>query len=243
MSSCNADTLERGLVCDLSKPCVSEFFKQMTPKLTVVRHWANGDGSCFFHSLATSLCTAKNFHRMTYETQRKEGHKLRKKVLDAMALEWEPFWEAQRLLLERKFNEKISRNMIPEFNEFRSKISNTSEMSDQYIIMFALHVLKVRVFFYDRSRCSLFCGVTGTSQNTSKVAIILWCNTSGNLHFEPLVQRKGPIRRGEKYNSDRCFVYRGTLYQGNFDSKKDKIIQQLQKNYLSTCGTEWTSVI
>lgn len=234
ISSCASDTLDKGLVCDLSKNCVSHFFKSVSPKLTVVRHWADGNGSCFFHSLAIALCVP-GFHEMSYTDQQKEGHKLRQKVLQSMTSKnksWSRFWNSQRHKMEKKFGTRVSKSMMPEFNEFREKISDVSVMSDQYIIMYALYVLDLNCYFYDRKKCKLFCGIRGTQNPKHKTVIILWCNTNGNLHFEPLVRQHDSGRILKK----RFFRYKQKVYQGNF-AWNDPLIRTLRKRYLQAgCG-------
>ena len=299
-NDCAAPTLGFGQVCRPGRPCVDDFFKGLVPKMTILRHFAPGDGSCFFHSLAICLCESPEFHAGTVSEQHAPGHRLRQEVYSALEQNWVRFWASQlpgwaweaaagpkkscdeivdhlmlhdvplytiaatrlesrgepglselesslRAAVEKQgpmtaeelwtwYKESPSSPALWTLREYAPRLSDVHEMADKPIIMFALHVLKVNVYFYDRKRCQLYCGVTGAGDPSFPTVLILWANADGALHFEPLVREVLPRKASDPPPSSRsCFRHKTKTYQGNF-AWDDPLIVAIRKRYVAGCA-------
>ena len=213
-------TLDHGQTCvitDKGKECVKRYFANLNPKMTIVRHHAEGDGSCFFHSLAIALCKDPNFHSKSKDEQAQIGHALRKEVEDQVDSQWDQIMEKTDRMAD----------FIGRGDEYREKLKDTSEMSDEAIIHFSLRVLQVNAYFYDRRQCQLYCGERGPNDPAYPTVLIMWANDL-SLHFEPVVR---PVSHHHELEETRIFTTQeGKTFQGNFDYY-DPLVEYLRTKY------------
>ena len=134
------------------------------------------------------------------------------------------------------YKESPSSPALWTLREDAPRLWDVHEMADKPIIMFALHVLKVNVYFYDRKRCQLYCGVTGAGDPSFPTVLILWANADGALHFEPLVREVLPQKASDPPpSSRRCFRHKTKTYQGNF-AWDDPLVVAIRERYAAGCA-------
>lgn len=134
-----------------------------------VRTGVHGDGSCFFHSLATALNACQ-------PTDKACGHRFRTEELQGLLTreKWNLFWK-----------KKGFEDSIPSFEKAKTtmpKISGRGAWAYDALIVFCLEEAGYNYIFFDAREGNPFCGVFGELKEKPTI-VILWVNAS---HFEPM---------------------------------------------------------
>ena len=133
-----------------------------------VRTGVFGDGSCFFHSVATVLQACQ-------PTDKSCGHRFRTKDLQRFLTRenWEAFWKTKGI------------DPIPSFEKAKTTLPKTSgrgAWAYDALIVFCLEQAGYNYIFFDARQGKPFCGVFGELVGKPTI-VILWLDRS---HFEPM---------------------------------------------------------
>ena len=138
-----------------------------------VRTGVYGDGSCFFHSLATATgrCRPKD---------KECGHQFRLQSLDGiLTLEnWTDFWTRKNI------------DPIPSFDKAERTLpllNGRKAWAYDALIVFCLEKLGYNYIFLDSTTSKPFCGVFAEDLHERPTVVILWVDRS---HFEPVGYRE-----------------------------------------------------
>lgn len=198
----------------LSKNIYKKFFQGAD------EHWYYtreefGDGSCFFHSLATLL----NLHSdKSSQSQASVLHNIKRRMKEActhsdvtacfdfVRNDYGAATEAQRKQLGHHLRRYVMDavnskwdgfwksktqsqpellNRVYDKGQVKKMLMDTSVWADVYVILFAMEVLDVNILFFDENKGSIYCGVHGNNMKTQPTVFVLWVN---NSHFQPILR-------------------------------------------------------
>ena len=149
------------------------------PGLQFWRHSAYADGSCLFHTLATSLDIA-DFHSRSNKERIKIGRRLRGVVRRLLTRKsWRTFWEER--LKQDGIQHKLG--LVPSVEDIAKKLDDYKVWADIYLISWVCRVLELGMLFFDQQDGGrLFCGATGET-DAENLVMVCWVS---RVHFENL---------------------------------------------------------
>jgi hypothetical protein len=165
------------------KPLDAKLMNKYFKGLNMASLDVNGDGSCFFHSLA-ALLNIHHFSKRTFVEQKQIGHRLRRKVYTHLLERGKPGWKRFWTIVEKYGQYDVTN--VPTYEEIKEKFANTSAWAESSMIVYSLTKLRVNFIFFDEKQSTVYPSVIDISKHRRPLVMILWKN---HVHFEPIVER------------------------------------------------------
>lgn len=228
-------------------PAVNQYFERYERRTghKVRAEEVEGDGSCFWHSIA-AIKNLRNCNGRGRRYRQRVGHDLRRSFSNLLKLgtpgafraggssaaktyfsnrawaqkmkHWTRFWEARGV-------------PAPNKKAMRRRLENTKEWANATDIMFLMWILECDIIFLDERGGNVYCGVQNedvlhggdSTKATPEGMLILWENRT---HFMPIVVVRKPRLHGGGASAERV--------QRSFRPDEDPYAA-LKRHYAKAC--------